>query len=372
MTQCIIIGSGILGSTTAYRLAKSGVDVTLIDKHVEGKATSAAAGIICPWLTKRRNKAWYHLATEGARLYPKLVEELNSDGEIHTGYAHVGALKLHNKDDELMDAYHRGMKQIKDIPEIGRLEILDHDDINQLIPLIDEEYHAIHITGAARVDGKLMNEALINGAINHGAKIIHGKATIQHDSDHEVSVLVNGHTLKADTIVCTTGAWMKETLHPLGMTFKSRPQRGQILHLKSPGLDLKEWPVVMPPNNLSIVPFGEHLVIGSTHENNAGFNTQVTAGGIHEILDRALNVIPKLANWSLLETRVGFRPMTPDSMPVIGSLPGYENIFIGNGLGASGLTTGPYVGEQLARLVLGQELQVNLTEYDVTSVIENK
>jgi len=372
MTQCIIIGSGILGSTTAYRLAKSGVDVTLIDKHVEGKATSAAAGIICPWLTKRRNKAWYYLATEGARLYPKLVEELNSDGEMHTGYARVGALKLHNKDDELMDAYNRGIKQINEIPEIGKLDVLDHDDISQLVPLIDEEYKAIHITGAARVDGKLMNEALIKGAINYGAKIIHGKANIIHDGDNKVSVSVNGQTLRADTIVCTTGAWMKETLQPLGMTFKSRPQRGQILHVASTETNLKNWPVIIPPNNLSMVPFSDHLVIGSTHENNAGFKTEVTAGGVHEILDKALNVIPKLADWSLLDTRVGFRPMTPDSKPVIGALPGYENIFIGNGLGASGLTTGPYVGEQLAKLVLGQELHVNLTDYDVKKVIENK
>src|SRR5699024_12764729 len=103
--------------------------------------------------------------------------------------------------------YNRGMKQIKDIPEMGRLEILDHDDINQLIPLIDEEYHAIHITGAARVDGKLMNEALINGAINYGAKIIHGKAIIQHKSDHELRVLVNGQTHRARTIECTKRAW---------------------------------------------------------------------------------------------------------------------------------------------------------------------
>ena len=61
MQKFIIIGSGILGASTAYHLAKSGVEVTVIDRHDAGQATDAAAGIICPWLSQRRNKAWYAL-----------------------------------------------------------------------------------------------------------------------------------------------------------------------------------------------------------------------------------------------------------------------------------------------------------------------
>lgn len=370
MTHCIIIGSGILGSMTAYRLAKNGVNVTLVDKHVKGKATSAAAGIICPWLSKRRNKAWYHLAKEGARLYPKLVEELNNDGEMETGYARVGALKLHDDRNKLQETYNRGMKQIDDIPEMGSLSMLDNNETRHIVPLIGEGYEAIHVSGAARVDGQLMNEALINGAIKHGAKLIYGKATLLHTNEKVTGITVNGETITADTIVCTTGAWMKETLKPLGITFKSRPQRGQILHFTPPTSGLEKWPVIMPLTNLSIVPFADHLVIGATHENNAGFNTHITAGGVHEILSKALDVIPDLANWAISDTRVGFRPMTPDSIPVIGTLPGNENLFIGNGLGASGLTTGPYVGEQLAKLALGEELDIDLAHYDVNNAID--
>src|SRR5699024_2164720 len=163
------------------------------------------------------------------------------------------------------------------------------------------------------------------------------------------------------------------TLFPyttLFRSFKSRPQRGQILHFTPPTSGLEKWPVIMPLTNLSIVPFADHLVIGATHENNAGFNTHITAGGVHEILSKALDVIPDLASWAISDTRVGFRPMTPGSIPVIGTLPGNENLFIGNGLGASGLTTGPYVGEQLAKLVLGEELDIDLANYDINNVID--
>lgn len=93
--KCIIIGSGILGASTAYHLAKKGVNVIVIDRNDQGQATDAAAGIVCPWLSQRRNKAWYNLAKNGARMYHKLINELQKDGEEDVGYAQIGAISLH-------------------------------------------------------------------------------------------------------------------------------------------------------------------------------------------------------------------------------------------------------------------------------------
>lgn len=69
MQTYIVVGAGILGASTAYHLAKAGAQVTLVDRQDLGQATDAAAGIICPWLTQRRNKAWYQLAKNGAKFY---------------------------------------------------------------------------------------------------------------------------------------------------------------------------------------------------------------------------------------------------------------------------------------------------------------
>ncbi|WP_258168317.1 FAD-binding oxidoreductase, partial [Paenibacillus sp. AR247] len=95
MKKYIIIGSGILGASTSYQLAKMGADVLLIDRKDPGQATDAAAGIICPWLSQRRNQAWYQLAKAGAAFYPGLIKELEAEGETQTGYAKVGALSVH-------------------------------------------------------------------------------------------------------------------------------------------------------------------------------------------------------------------------------------------------------------------------------------
>ena len=81
----IIIGAGILGASTAYHLSKAGERVLLVDRKEPGRASHAAAGIICPWMTQRRNKAWYKLANNGAHFYKTLIPELEALGATRTG-----------------------------------------------------------------------------------------------------------------------------------------------------------------------------------------------------------------------------------------------------------------------------------------------
>src|SRR5699024_8662450 len=125
MKKIIVIGSGILGATTAYKLAKSGAQVTVIDRNEYGQATGSAAGIICPWLTQRRNQAWYWLAKEGARLYPILINELKEDGETKTGYAQTGAIHMHRDEQKLFATEQRALKRLSTAPEMGTITRLD-------------------------------------------------------------------------------------------------------------------------------------------------------------------------------------------------------------------------------------------------------
>jgi D-amino-acid dehydrogenase len=128
----------------------------------------------------------------------------------------------------------------------------------------------------------------------------------------------------------------------------------------------------MPPTDQYILSFDDHrIVIGATHENNVGFDYRVTAGGIHEVLNKALQIAPGLVDSTILETRVGFRPFTPDFLPVFGPLPEHQGILLANGLGASGLTMGPFIGAELAKLALGLESDLDLSLYDVAGAIES-
>src|SRR5699024_3795178 len=148
------------------------------------------------------------------------------------------------------------------------------------------------------------------------------------------------------------------------------PQPAQIMHVHMPGVNASSWPVVKPPMNQYMLPLDDgRIVIGATYQDVADFDFRVTAGGVHDILAKALHVAPELEKASILETRVGFRPVAPGFLPVIGSLPHFGQLLIANGLGATGLPMGPFIGSQLAKLVTGEKLDIDLNLYDVQKAI---
>lgn len=371
--KCIVIGAGILGASTAYQLTRKGAEVLLVDRQDRGQATDAAAGIICPWLTQRRNQAWYRLAASGASFYPELVQELVQDGETETGYAQVGALCLHRDPEKIAQMEERARLRKADAPEIGEIRILDSHETRALFPALADGYHAVHISGAARVDGRALRDALIRSACRRGAKHMNGDASLAFDRNHVTGVTVGGQHYSADKIIVCAGAWAAQLLQPLGVRFAVRYQKAQIIHVQSnQEQSTGTWPVVMPPSDQYLLAFDEgKIVMGATHEDlTEGYDTRITAGGLHEILDKGLAVAPGLADCTFQEARVGFRPFTPGFLPVIGEVPGWEGLLAANGLGASGLTAGPYMGKQLALLALGLEPELNLLDYDIRTAID--
>ncbi|WP_223699943.1 NAD(P)/FAD-dependent oxidoreductase [Sutcliffiella deserti] len=371
MKKIIVVGAGILGASTAFHLAKSGADVTLIDRFDTGQATDAAAGIICPWISQRRNKAWYQLVKRGASYYPSLIDQLKADGETETGYSKVGALSLHTDAEKLLKIAERAQKRKDEAPEIGEISILSPEETKKRFPPLSEEFGSVYISGAARVNGRALRVALINAAKKHGAIFLEGDAELIHKDTKVTGVKLKDQILYADKVAVTGGAWARKLLEPLGVRFSVTPQKAQIVHLELPHTDTSNWPVVMPPNNQYILCLEKgRVIVGATHEDESGFDYRVTAGGISDILAKAMEVAPGLSVSTILETRVGFRPFTPGFLPVIGPIPEFEGLLLANGLGASGLTSGPYLGMMLAQLALDETCDLNLEEYNISGAIE--
>lgn len=371
MQKIIVVGAGILGASAAYHLAKAGVSVTLVDREEPGQATDSAVGFICPWLSQRRNKAWYSLAKSGAKYYPTLIKQLEEDGETNTGYKQVGAISIHSEEDNLQKMEERAYKRRDDAPEIGEITRLTPSETQKLFPPLADNYGSVHISGAARVNGKALRQSLINAAKKHGATYVKGDATLVCQENTITGIKVDGQAYHADQVILATGAWTDDLLKPLGVKFLGSFQKGQIIHLQLPNADTNNWPVVLPPIDQGILAFdGGRVVIGATHENETGLDMRVTAGGIHEVLNKALHFAPGLADGEIAETLVGFRPFTPGFLPVIGPLPNYEGIMIAGGLGASGITTGPFIGQQLANLALGQLVDLDLEQYSLSNALE--
>ncbi|SHN56541.1 D-amino-acid dehydrogenase [Paenibacillus sp. ov031] len=375
MKKVIVVGSGILGASTAYQLAKRGAEVLIIDRKDRGQATDAAAGIICPWLSQRRNQDWYQLAKAGARFYPGLIEELKSEGETETGYAQVGALSIHTEVEKINKMQERAHLRKEEAPEIADITRLDAKETHERFPLLEENFQSVYISGAARIDGRALRDALIRSAQRNGAVLINGDATLQYESDRVTGVVVDGKVISADEVIVCAGAWASELLKPLGIDFKVRYQKAQIMHLQVHDReDTGKWPVVMPPSDQYLLAFDQQkIVIGATHENDIeGYDIRVTAGGMQEILNKGLELAPGLADSTFQEVRVGFRPFTPGFLPVMGAVPGWEGLITANGLGASGLTMAPFIGSQLAKLAMGLDLDIDIQPYDLGKAMDDQ
>lgn len=371
MKKYVVIGAGILGASAAYHLAKAGAAVTVIDRKDPGQATDAAAGIICPWLTQRRNKAWYALAKGGAAYYQTLIKELEKDGETETGYEKVGAVSLHIEPAKLEKMEERAVKRREDAPEIGEIVQMSPEQTSELFPPLANEYASVYVSGAARVDGRELRDALLRSAEKHGAELVNGSAELVSDGTVVKGVKATERYYEADSVIVAAGAWAGELFKPLGIHLDVKPQKAQIIHLQLENVETEKWPVVMPPNNQYILAFdGGRVVIGATHEDDRGYDLRATAGGLHEILDKALTIAPGLSDGAFTEVRVGFRPYTPGFLPIIGEVPGFKGLYLSNGLGASGLTAGPFLGAQLAKLALGKEADIDLELYDPSGAIK--
>ncbi len=89
-----VVGAGVLGASTAFHLALAGAEVVIVDQAHPGQATSAGAGIICPWASEGVDDDWHKIARAGARCYPALIALLADHGESEVGYRRVGALAV--------------------------------------------------------------------------------------------------------------------------------------------------------------------------------------------------------------------------------------------------------------------------------------
>src|SRR5690606_37930825 len=173
--------------------------------------------------------------------------------------------------------------------------------------------------------GRALRDALLRAAERHGAHIIHGDAELVLLGMKIIGAKTTDELYIADTVIVTAGAWGRQLLKALGVNFQIDFQKCQILHMNLKGIETDHWPVVMPPGSQYIVPFHKgKIVAGATHEKNTGFDLRVTAGSIQEILSQSLQFAPGLSNAEVVETRVGFRPFTPEFLPVIGALQEYE------------------------------------------------
>ena len=354
----------IVGATAAYYLSKEAdVEVTVFD-HGHGQATKAAAGIISPWFSKRRNKAWYKMARLGADFYVDLLVDLEKNGQKIDFYQRSGVFLLKKDDSKLEELYQLALQRRDESPLIGELAILDQAAASSLFPGLKGFERLLYASGGARVDGQLLVSRLLDAS---QVKVVKKEVSL--------TPLLSGYQIDNqmfDQVILSTGAWLGHILEPLGYEVDVRPQKGQLRDYQV-DLDMASYPVVMPEGEWDLIPFpGGKLSLGATHENDMGFDLTVDENLLQQMAEAASLFFPRLKDAILSGERVGIRAYTSDFSPFFGQVPNLSGVYTASGLGSSGLTTGPIIGYHLVQMLQGRSGVLDPADYPTERYIKKK
>lgn len=348
----IVIGGGIVGLSAAYRAAQLGAATLLIDRHDEGRATDAGAGILAPE-SSGSERLWYDLAMDAVAYYPGLMESLAGDGiapaQLELAYSPCPKFLVAMDEEELaaFEAVERTVlarQAERQPPAEQRLRRIPLAEAQRIFPPLGDALAVLYQPVARRVDGRVMADVLATGLRAQGAEILDASVASLLVENGRVTGArtTDGDTFHADATIIAGGAWSPAFGAQLGVQIPVEPQRGQIIHLALDGIDTSRWPILNGFRGHYMVPWPDsRMAVGATRETGSGYEVRTTAAGVHEVLGEALRVAPGLAASSIREIRVGLRPYTHDHLPVLGPVDGTAGVFLATGHGPTGLTLGP-------------------------------
>lgn len=357
MKKIAIIGGGIIGMTLANYLDTDKFDISLFDDE-KNQATKASAGIISPWLSKRRNKKWYQLAKDGAAFFEKMKNDFELTEDV---YEKCGTLFLRQKLD-LIELEKLAIERKKEAPEMGEIKRLSEEETVALFPLLKPR-ESLYLSGGARLDGKAYLSSLKKRAQKRGVKFYSERATIARALD-KWQVIHEGVTEGVDDLVLCPGPALKELLESIGTQVDVKPQKGQLISFQT-DFETKNWPVLFLEGAADIIPFQNgQVLLGATHENEEGWDLSESQEAFESLTE---GVKSYLSDTKLIDFpyhyRVGTRAYSSDFSPFFGPHPDFSSLAFASALGSSGLTTGPYIAYLLAQYFNHPEISWDSSNY---------
>jgi glycine oxidase len=322
-----VVGGGVIGLTIAWRAARRGLAVTVLDRGRPGSGSSfVAAGMLAPIAEAlATEQPLLRLGLRSAELYPAFLAELAEDSKRDPGYLPCGTLLLARDRDDA-EALERELAMRRRLGlAVSRLR---GSEARALEPALAPAVRlALEIPDDHVLDPRRLTAALADAVSRAGGSVRSGTAVAAVASAcGRVTgvVLADGEEIAAEQVVIAAGPWAEsiEGL-PEGARIPIHPIKGQIMRLHDPAGPGLLSRVLRYPGGY-VAPRGDgRYVIGATMEER-GFDTTVTAGAVFELLRDAAELLPGVAELVIDELSAGLRPATPDNTPAIGAgaLPG--------------------------------------------------
>lgn len=346
----LVCGAGIIGCAVARELALRGASVTVVERGLPGEeASGAAAGMLTAQAYAEPGDPLGELGRRSAAIYPDLVDELAAETGVEPHYSRCGSVRIAAGPEDAA-----AMEKTAALQETAgwAVERVEGDRLAELsggalAPSVDA---GLAFPEEAVVDSRELVRALRLSAERRGVRFLTGTPVIglRIESGACTGARTAHETLGASAVVDATGSWAGLD-GAAGFAVPVAPARGQIAEIDAGSA---RPPCVLHRDHFYLAP-REHgrLLAGATLE-FVGFDRSVTVAGISGLLRRAAEVAPALAAARFLGAWAGFRPASPDGLPIMGAtpLPGY---FLAAAHFRNGILLAPISSRLVADAVLG-------------------
>ncbi|HEY4419818.1 MAG TPA: glycine oxidase ThiO [Pseudonocardia sp.] len=354
-SRLTFIGAGVIGLSCAWRAASAGLRVTVVDPAPASGASWVAGGMLAP-VTEAwpGEEALLELGVESVRRWPGFAEELDAAAGRPAGLRTEGTVVVATGSGDRAE-----LDTLADyLARLGRaVERLSGRELRRLEPALGPDVRGgLSVPGDLAVDNRMLLAALRTAAERAGAAFVESTArAVLDDGTRVTGVRTDGADLESDVVVVCAGAH-SGALHPV-LDGLVRPIKGEILRLAHrtgafppPSRTVRALvdgrPVYAVPRDAG------GLVIGATQA-ETGFDTEVTVGGVRDLLRDAERVLPGIAEYALVESAAGLRPGSPDNLPLVGAL-GPEGLLVATGHHRNGMLLAPVTADAVLALLHGR------------------
>lgn len=368
-SDVIVVGGGAIGCAVAWRLAQRGSSVTVVERGVPGTAaTAAAAGMLSPLGELRHAPPLEALGVASLAMWPSFAGELHERTGIEIELRVAGTLHV-----SLGDADDAALDGVLEAAQGRGVEAMTGDAARACEPALSPAVRrAVLVTGDMRVDNRRLGHALWHAAQQDGVVFRTGVRVRRVVHDYAKARirgvrLDDGTELLAATTVIAAGAWSAgiEGIPAQRPVFPVRGEMFAVGPTSSAASGGVSGPQHAPPLVTRMIhgPRGYliprdngNVLVGATVE-EAGFEPGPTPVGIAMMIAMASEVAPGIARLPILETWSGFRPATPDRLPLLGGDPALDGLVWATGHYRNGILLTPITGARIAALVAGERAE---------------
>jgi glycine oxidase len=382
--DAVFVGGGVIGLAGAWRAAQAGARVCVLERaEPPAGATNVAAGMLAPvGELSYGERELLEMMLASRALWPGFVTELEAVSGVEVGFRTTGALHVALDRDEAAELRRRHELQ----QELGlEAEWLTPTRCRELEPGLTPTFvGGVMAAGDASVDPRALALALSAALREAGGELRTGTEVVDALWDGErlagvrtapsgTQPVVVGNPVgdkglrvdvHADAVVLCNGAWSGQTPWlPAEARPSVRPVKGEVIELRPREGEPVPAERIVCSERIYLVPRTDgRLVAGATQEER-GFDTTVTAGGVHELLREAYRVLPDIAEMELIGMVAGLRPGTPDNLPIVGR-GAIDGLLLATGHFRNGIMLAPITAEAVAATLADRPVPALMTPAD--------